>query len=83
MRLVKTGRALTTATLAALALTARSSSSDTPEPAGSMQESAMMSPEPSDAMMSPEPSDTMMSEEPSDTMMKESPDAMMSDDSAS
>lgn len=74
MRLVKTGLALTTATLAALALTACSSSSDTPEPAGSMQESAMMS---------PEPSDDMMSEEPSDTMMKESPDAMMSDDSAS
>ena len=62
MRLVKTGLALTTATLAALALTACSSSSDTPEPAGSMQESAMMSEEPSDAMMKESP-DAMMSDD--------------------
>ena len=62
MRLVKTGLALTTATLAALALTACSSSSDTPEPAGSMQESAMMSPEPSDTMMKESP-DAMMSDD--------------------
>lgn len=77
MLIHRTALTLAAAGIVVATLAGCSSSDESPSPAMSGPESAMMeeSPTPSDTMMeeSPSPSDAMMEESPSDAMMEESP----------